>query len=76
MFTKEQKFWIVKEMADSKYPITMRRNIFKRFAVEGIKILRTIKGLHKIVNNAARKISEETVRRAAASILQRVENVH
>ena len=33
----------------------------------------TIAGLCRIVNNAARRISEETVRRAAATFLRRVE---
>ena len=38
MFTEEQKIRIVKEMAASRYPITVRRNIFQRFAVKGKKI--------------------------------------
>ena len=33
----------------------------------------TVKGLRRIVNKAARTISEETVRKAAASFLRRVE---
>ena len=59
---------MVKEMADSRHPITVRRNISKRFVVKGKKI-RTIKGLWRIMNNTERRISEGTVRRAAASFL-------
>jgi len=32
-----------------------------------------IEGLRRVVNNAARRISEETVRKATASFLRRVE---
>ena len=37
MFTEEQKIWIVKEMAASRSPITMKRSFFKKFAVKGRK---------------------------------------
>ena len=35
MFTEEQKIWMVKEMAASRSPITVKRNIFKIFTVKG-----------------------------------------
>ena len=59
MNTEQQKFWIVEEMADSRYPITVKINIFKRFAVK-FKKNRTREGLRRIVNKAERRISEET----------------
>ena len=60
-------------MADSRYPITVKRNIFKRFEVKLQKKIRTKEGLRRIMNNAERRISEETIRRAAVSFLRRVE---
>ena len=34
MFTEEQKIWIVKEIAASRSAITVKRNVFKTFAVK------------------------------------------